>query len=171
MLNLLIWRQDHLVQCPSQPCFLCLSCGLGFLYLLCVLRCREVRRNKILVRWSGCHPSKTSIVCQSLWLDSKQFRSKFLHLLWRVSSSKFNPAVECAATEFCSRPSVASFGTSENFCEIVHDWVEALSLLQTMSKAHKNRMATMESAHLKSSQVENGGLCGCRPPNPQFPLS
>ena len=45
---------------------------------------------------------ESSIVCQSLWLDSKQFRSQFLHLLWRVSSSKFDSAVECAATEFCS---------------------------------------------------------------------
>ena len=79
-------------------------------------------------------------------------------------------AVECAATEFCSRPSVAALGTSENLSEIVHDLVEALSLLQTMSKAHENRMATMESAQLKSSQGGDGGQSGCRPPNPQFPL-
>ena len=48
--------------------------------------------------------------------------------------------------------------------------MEALSLLQTLSKAHEYRMATMERPQLKSSQDRDGGQSGCRPPNPQFPL-
>ena len=57
----------------------------------------------------------------------RQLRSQILHLLWRVPSSKIDPAVECAATEFSSRPSVAALGTRENLSEIVHNLVNAVT--------------------------------------------
>ena len=68
------------------------------------------------------------------------------------SSSESIPVVaemEREAIEPCSQSSIA---LEADLCEIIHDLVDAPFRLQTMSKGHEIRMATIESTVLKTSQ-------------------
>ena len=70
--------------------------------------------------------------------------------------SKSIPAVEereRGAIELCSRSSVA---LEEDLYENIHDLVDALCPLQTMSKGHENLMATIKNS---VSQDRDSGAC------------
>ena len=75
-----------------------------------------------------------------------------------------------AKSEMSDGTSVLMQAGMAGHLEVATDLMEALSLLQMLSTAHENRMATMDSAQLKSSQDENGEQSSHRQPYPQFPL-